>query len=212
MKIVRLQLEDASDFARICDLSKAGGALFYPTKIPLDRDEPVALDIRVPEISTAIVTRGRVIEMSSREDLRAAWLSMDGGALMAKDFLLHLARGAIGPWQNGRKHIRYPVITQVEWDIVGERESYVSVLGDLSWAGAFIRTLSLPSLGAKVRLQLRMPHSEPGILELTGRVNRLHLRGTAGMAVKFTNDGISRPILRRALRRMDLAGNLDFPN
>lgn len=84
---------------------------------------------------------------------------------------------------SARRHRRIDVDLEVRWTWKGSR--YASRARDLSRGGAFIESRVLPTVGAKVDVELRLPDSTP-TLALDAEVTWLRKRtGAPGFGVSF---------------------------
>jgi Tfp pilus assembly protein PilZ len=185
-----------------------GGALFYPTRMPLMAGEPVILDVRLPEIPNPVLVRGRVAHVDTQRT--GAWVSFDAEDRSTLEFLMGIARGNLEIRPAFRKSGRFPVELQVDWQIGDCDDLYISSTDDVSWRGIFVRTLSPPPVGTPVSVVIATPTGET--LRLRGRVTRTRKSGSQGMAVRFASESVERRRLRRLLRNMDLRGEVVFPN
>jgi Tfp pilus assembly protein PilZ len=186
----------------------AGGALFYPTRMPLLAGEAVILDVRLPNVPNPVLVRGRVAHVDTQR--AGCWISFDAEDHSTLAFLLGIARGNLEIRPVTRKSGRFPVELQVDWQVGDSDDLYISSTDDVSWGGVFVRTLSPPPVGTPVSIVIATPAGET--LRLRGRVTRTRMNRSAGMAVRFAGESVERRRLRRLLRDMDLRGEVAFPN
>lgn len=208
MRILTAQYGSSSDFLGAYNPEFAGGALFYPTRMPLLAGETVILDVRLPNVPNPVLVRGRVAHVDTSR--MGAWISFDAEDRATLEFLLGIARGNIEIRPVVRKSGRFPVELQVDWQIGDSDDLYISSTDDVSWGGVFVRTLSPPPVGTPVSVVISTPAGE--MLRLRGRVMRTRSNGSAGMAIRFAGESAERRRLRRLLRDMDLRGEVAFPN
>jgi Tfp pilus assembly protein PilZ len=208
MRILTAHYLDSADFLGAYNPDYEGGALFYPTRMPLFSGEAAIVDIRLPGVPNPTLARVQVRHVDSRRG--GAWLSFDPEDAPTRDFLLGVARGRIEVRLIPRKTSRFPVEMQVDWQVGDSDDLYISSTDDVSWGGIFVRTLTPPPVGTPVSVVIAVPGGET--LRLRGRVTRTATHGAVGMAVRFLGESSERRQLRRLLRRMDLRGELIFPN
>ena len=208
MRILTAHYASSSDFLGAYNPEFAGGALFYPTRMPLLAGEAVILDVRLPSVPNPVLIRGRVAHVDTSR--MGAWVSFDSEDRSTLEFLLGIARGSLEIRPVARKSGRFPVELQVDWQIGESDDLYISSTDDVSWGGVFVRTLSPPPVGTPVSIVISTPAGE--MLRLRGRVMRTRVNGSAGMAVRFAGESAERRRLRRLLRDMDLRGEVAFPN
>ena len=103
-----------------------------------------------------------------------------------------------------RRHRRVSVDLEVRWTWNGSR--YASRARDLSHGGAFIESRVLPTVGAKVSVELRLPDATPA-LALGAEVAWLRTRaGAPGFGVSFKlPDRSAASRLHDAVRECELA-------
>jgi Tfp pilus assembly protein PilZ len=208
MRILSAHYAQCSDFLGAYNPEFAGGALFYPTRMPLLAGEAVILDVRLPNVPNPVLVRGRIAHVDTAR--MGSWISFDPEDRSTLEFLLGMARGNLEIRPVTRKSGRFPVELQVDWQVGDSDDLYISSTDDVSWGGVFVRTLSPPPVGTPVSVVIATPAGET--LRLRGRVTRTRVNGSAGMAVRFAGESVERRRLRRLLRDMDLRGEVAFPN
>ena len=208
MRILTAQYQQSADFLGAYNPEFAGGALFYPTRMPLLAGEAVILDVRLPNVPNPVLIRGRVAHVDTQRI--GAWVGFDAEDRATLQFLLGIARGNLEIRPVTRKSGRFPVELQVDWQVGDSDDLFISSTDDVSWGGVFVRTLSPPPIGTSVSVVIATPGGET--LRLHGRVTRTRKNGSEGMAVRFAGESVERRRLRRLLREMDLRGEVAFPN
>src|SRR5262245_56743010 len=208
MRILAARFRDASDFLKTYDADRAGGAVFYRTRIPLAPGESVILDIRLPALPNAVLARARIGRVDPERG--GVWIAFGETDRVTHDFLLGVARGQRGIRAYARRRQRLPIELQIDWRVDGSRDLFISSTEDVSWGGMFVRTLSPPPVGSDISVVVPLPRGTP--LCLPGRVARTSNGDQVGMAVLFRGETADRRQLRRLLRRMHLRGVASFPN
>jgi len=184
------------------------GGLFQPTRKALEIGQPVLLDIRMPLLKDGMLMRGTVAwrQRGKRGTGQRAGLGIefDRSESAKGEHLLALSRGEKVPGVAQRKHRRLPVAIPVEWRIPNQVESHSSALEDIGTGGVFIRTMTPPSKGSPLVLELAAP-GRPGAQSIEGRVAWTSMDpGNEGAGVEFRCrdiGGMRR--LRELIRRIE---------
>jgi len=204
MRILTVPFLSSAEF--LSHYRETDGALFCRTRTELDVDEPVLVEISFPGLPNRALLRGRMLERSAG---RGAWIGFAEADASTRDFLLGVARGdLVVTTAVERAHDRFPTALPVAVELPGGAAAETST-GDLSAAGAFIRSDAAPAVGTRVKLVLATGDTDR--LELEGEVTRAR---PDGFAVQFApRRGENNRRLRALLRRASESGRIRFvPN
>ncbi|HEY3357518.1 MAG TPA: PilZ domain-containing protein [Polyangia bacterium] len=202
MRILSAWFESGADFLKNYNERMNGGSFYYPTAAELQVDEPVLLEVRIPELPNRMLMRGRVSTVDLKH--QGAWITFLPEDQETQDFVVSVARGDITVETTVvRKHQRYPLEMPVDWKANDSEDVFISSTADLSAGGAFVRTLAPPPVGTPVALVLAPTRG--AVLTITGRVSWARQdAGAEGMGVRFEQPtSETTKALREALRKMD---------
>src|SRR5262249_6115788 len=124
MRILSAHYHQTSAFLGAYNPEFAGGALFYPTRMPLLAGEAVILDVRLPNMPNPVLVRGRVAHVDTQRV--GSWISFDAEDRSTLEFLLGMARGNLEIRPVTRKSGRFPVELQVDWQVGDSDDLYIS--------------------------------------------------------------------------------------
>lgn len=205
-KILQARYSRGQDFLHdVIPEQGAGGAIRYETKIPLNVDEQVVVEILFPELPGRVLLRGRVSVLQT--DPLAAVINISPEDVEQRKFLEGVARGEIDPASSvGRRYYRIPLEIPVDWRVLGQGDVVISSTDDVSGGGVQIRTQNPPPVDTEVVLLLALTERE-GQLRIPGRVAWVRQDKTfSGMGVRFDAESTEekkklRDLLRKSMER-----------
>lgn len=187
----------------------SSGALFYRTRTELTTGEPVLMEIYFPGLPNRVLVRGAVADYTPGQ---GAWIGFHDHDSSTRDFLVAVARGEIEVRPKvGRSFDRFPMSLPVDITISSER--LVTRTGDVGVGGAFIRTLTPPTVGTPVKVTIGPSEGAPfDTITLEGEVAWIRGSGDEkGFGVKFRDKTqLDHRLLRTALRRASEKGKVEF--
>src|SRR5205814_1580862 len=83
MRVLSAHFAPASDFLGSYNPDFAGGALFYPTRMPLRQGEAVILEVRLPTVPLPVFLRSCVLHV---EQNGSAWLGLSENDKKTREF------------------------------------------------------------------------------------------------------------------------------
>ncbi len=206
-KILQARYSDGKDF--VDDVSPdqgPGGAIRYLTKIPLNVDEHVVMEIIFPELPSRVLLRGRI--GSIQTDPQGAIIHISPEDVEQRKFLEGVARGEIEPGSSvGRRYYRIPLEIPVDWQVMGEGDVVISSTDDVSGGGVQIRTQNPPPVDTEVVLLLSLDEKKDKQLRIPGRVAWVRQdESFSGMGVRFDAESTEekkrlRDLLRKSMER-----------
>lgn len=203
-RILQARYNSGAAFLRDIDPEQGKvGTVTYATKIPLDVDELVILEILFPELPNRVLLRGRVMTLESTGP--TATIEIAEEDLETRDFLIQVATGeAPGP-AVGRRYYRIPLEIPVDWQVLGSSDVTISSTDDVGAGGVQIRTQNPPQVGTEVEIILTL--EEESQLRIRGRVAWVRADEVfSGMGVQFAEGSAEekkklRDLLRKAMER-----------
>ncbi len=191
------------------------GALFVRTRTELEGDQRVLMEISFPGLPNRALVRGSVAKVTPG---KGAWVQFNEADRSTLKFLLELARGQVQvtPTVN-RSFERFPAELPVDCTIEvqhGERadERLVTRTVDLGAGGVFVRSLTPPAIGTKVKISIGpVADGEFDAVTLEGHVAWVRNGDAKGFGVRFQDK--SQPdarTLRTMLRRASESGKIAF--
>jgi uncharacterized protein (TIGR02266 family) len=209
MRLLLARFKSGAEFLERYQPQLEHGGLFYPTRRNLEPGEQVLVDVRMAEVRDYMLMRGVVVgrQRGRRLEQQRAGLLIEflAGEHTKRDHLLRLARGEEAPEAAQRRHRRLPIELRVDWRIPNSSDRHISLAGDISTGGAFIRTETPPAHGTSVVLDLCPPGST-ATQTIEGRVAWIsQVPGQEGVGVEFRCrdiGGMRR--LRELVRRIEL--------
>jgi len=204
MKLVTLSFSSARDFM----VAVVGNSIFYQTRTELAFGEPLVMDVRLPGLVEAMVTRGRVTRVAPD----GALIRVEDEATM--DFLKGVASGLVSEReQRARSFPRFPVDLQasVRDEQGGAPDEIEAKTLDLGAGGAFLTAERAPKVGARLRVVLGPTCDTGEQLVLFGRVTWTgHVGGERGFGVRFRRSAGDGTRLRQMLRHSRETGEIPF--
>jgi Tfp pilus assembly protein PilZ len=209
MRLLLARFKSGADFLERYQPQLENGGLFYPTRRSLEPGEQVLIDIRMAEVKDYVLMRGVVVgrQRGRRLEHQRAGLLIEFQASeqSKRDHLLRLSRGDEPPEVAQRRHRRLPIELRVDWRVPNSAERHISLAGDISTGGAFIRTETPPAFGTPVVIDLCPPGGSAS-QAIEGRVAWISdVPGQEGVGVEFRCrdiGGMRR--LRELVRRIEL--------
>jgi len=206
-KILQARYTKGKDFLHDVDPDLSpGGVVRYETKIPLNVDEQVVLEIIFPELPGRVLLRGRVSVVQTSPAAVLVHISPED--VEQRKFLEDVARGKVDPASSvGRRYYRIPLEIPVDWQVMGEGDVVISSTDDVSGGGVQIRTQNPPPVDTEVVLLLSLEGRNDKQLRIPGRVAWVRQDETfSGMGVRFDAESTEekkklRDLLRKSMER-----------
>lgn len=183
------------------------GGLFIPTRKPLELGASVVVDVRFPELQSAVLIRGMIAwrragkrRMKLRAGLGVGFLASEE---RKREFILGVAEGRVVDLMQ-RRHRRLPVEIRVDWRGKSDRSWHISSLDDIGSGGAFVRTTEFLPVHSTVILEISAPGGERKLsLEAEVAWTR-HTPGEEGMGLQFRcRDLGGARLLQELVRRLE---------
>ena len=157
--------------------------LAFALREPPALGDVVSLEISFGPMADEVVIPATVATVAERPGTRTSRVTFSVAREESRrvDYVRQVLSGARSA--SARRHRRVPVDLEVRWGWNGDR--YASRARDLSHGGAFIESRVLPTVGAKVDVELRLPENTAA-LALDAEVTWLRTRtGAPGFGVSF---------------------------
>jgi Tfp pilus assembly protein PilZ len=207
-KILQARYSDGKDFLDDVDPDHGpGGSIHYQTKIPLNINEQVVLEIIFPDLPSRVLLRGRVGSIQT-SDPAGAIVNISPEDVEQRTFLEGVARGKIGPTSSvSRRYYRIPLEVPVDWQVMGQGDVVISSTDDVSGGGVQIRTQNPPPVDTDIVLLLSIDENKEKQLRIPGRVAWVRQDDSfSGMGVRFDAESTEekkklRDLLRRSMER-----------
>lgn len=213
MRLLTVAFGTPAEFLACYTARLAPGALFCPTRATFRADEELVVEVAFRGLPNRTMLRGRT---HTRSTGLGGWIRIDAADARARDFLLATARGEPADDPVERGHLRIPAAVPVDCRVDEEDEpSTERVVGrtqDVGGGGVFIRSVSPPRVGTRVKVALG-PTAESGSrFQLDGRVAwiRRDTDAARGFGVRFDRGGDDGRRLRTLLRRAWERGRVEF--
>lgn len=209
-----LQARYDSGQAFLNDLSPEegpAGAIYYETKIPLNVDEQVVVEVIFPDLPGRVLLRGRVVSLQSEPLAVRVYVASEDAE--PRSFLEGVARGEIDPRSShGRRYYRIPLEIPVDWQVMGQGDVVISSTDDVSGGGVQIRTQNPPPVDTEVVLLLSIDDRKEKQLRIPGRVAWVRTdESFSGMGVRFDTESTEeKKKLRDLLRKIMEQGKIGF--
>lgn len=206
-KILQARYTQGKDFLKDVDPDEGpGGIVRHETKIPLNVDEQVVLEIIFPDLPGRVLLRGRVGVVQTSPQAVVVHISPEDAE--QRKFLEDVARGEIDPASSvGRRYYRLPLEIPVDWQVMGQGDVVISSTDDVSGGGVQIRTQNPPPVDTEVVLLLSLDDNKEKRLRIPGRVAWVRQdESFSGMGVRFDAESSEekkklRDLLRKSMER-----------
>jgi Tfp pilus assembly protein PilZ len=179
------------------------GGLFCPTTAPLDRGEPVIVELSAPALPNKVLIRGIVRSWRPalpRLRVRAgAVVEFDAAEADKRDFVVETISGDRTPGSR-RRHTRLPVAVPVRYRTNESAELIESSLSEISVGGAMLATDTPLPLETDVILEITPPGAVRPI-SISGKATYHLPNGSTGLKFLYRDAGGSRR-LRELVRRL----------
>lgn len=207
MQILKVRFRTNSEFEANYQSDLASGGLFCPTTAPLDRGEPVIVELSAPALPNKVLIRGIVRSWRPalpRLRVRAgAVVEFDAAEGEKRDFVVETISGDRTP-ASRRRHTRLPVAVPVRYRTVDSAELNESFLSEISVGGAMLTTPARPlPLDTDVILEI-MPPGAVKPISISGKATYHLPNGNTGLKFLYRDAGGSRR-LRELVRRLRTA-------
>ncbi len=176
MQILKVRFRTNSEFEANYQGDLMSGGLFCPTTAPLDRGEPVIVELSAPALPNKVLIRGTV--RSWRPALPR--LRVRAGAVV--------------------DHTRLPVAVPVRYRTSESAELFESSLSEISVGGAMLATPAPLPLETDVILEITPPGAVRPI-SISGKATYHLPSGSTGLKFLYRDAGGSRR-LRELVRRL----------
>jgi Tfp pilus assembly protein PilZ len=203
MQILKVRFRTNSEFEANYQSDLTSGGLFCPTTAPLDRGEPVIVELSAPALPNKVLIRGTVRSWRPalpRLRVRAgAVIEFDAAEADKRDFVVETISGDRTP-ASRRRHTRLPVAVPVRYRTTDSAELIDSSLSEISVGGAMLATPSPLPLETDVILEITPPGAVRPI-SISGKATYHLPTGSTGLKFLYRDAGGSRR-LRELVRRL----------
>ena len=203
MQILKVRFRTNSEFEANYQSDLAAGGLFCPTTAPLDRGDPVIVELSAPALPNKVLIRGVVRSWRPalpRLRVRAgAVVEFDPAESEKRDFVVDTISGDRTP-ASRRRHTRLPVAVPVKYRTNDSAEMVESYLSEISVGGAMLGTPSPLAIDTDVILEL-MPPGAVRPISISGKATYHLPNGSTGLKFLYRDAGGSRR-LRELVRRL----------
>lgn len=209
-KILQARYTDGKDFLEDVDSDQGpGGAIRHETKIPLNVDEQVVLEVLFPDLPGRVLLRGRVGAVQTTP--AAVLIHISPEDVEQRKFLEGVARKEIDPTSSvGRRYYRIPLEVPIDWQVTGQGDVVISSTDDVSGGGVQIRTQNPPAVDTDVVLLLSLDDQKEKQLRIPGRVAWVRQdESFSGMGIRFDAESTEekkklRDLLRKSMERGEI--------
>lgn len=203
MQILKVRFRTNTEFEANYQSDLMAGGLFCPTTAPLDRGEPVIVELSAPALPNKVLIRGTVRSWRPalpRLRVRAgAVVEFDPNEADKRDFVIDTISGDRTPGQR-RRHTRLPVAVPVRYRTSESAELIESSLSEISVGGAMLATPSPLPIETDVILEITPPGAVSPI-SISGKAAYHLPSGSTGLKFLYRDAGGSRR-LRELVRRL----------